>query len=282
MSSRSDDWVCGDCRSLNRAKSKRCYRCGVLRVAGEMTDADAAMTTSAPREERTVQVTADRMGMRYRPTWPLAIIVVALIAVVTWLQFEGGRSRTSSSGRRASSSTTRRRSTSSSGSRVGTSGSAGRRRPGLVVLDRPRRWRTSRRLTTKWPPNSPLSAFFAPYIPIIGLWRPYTVIRDVLTLLTDRRVWPQVVALAWWIWLRRLVLRAGSSCRCRGAVAYRTDFGDVVTTGWVRCALLVMSAVLAIGVVLIIERWQWTCARRRETAVVAAEASRADLIAAGQ
>ena len=271
MSSRSDDWVCGDCRSLNRAKSKRCYRCGVLRVAGEMTDAAAAMTTSAPREARTVQVTADRMGMRYRPTWPLAIIVVALIAVVTWLQFAGmqvANELVGPSGQFIDDKATFDRFIGFTGWHLGLLAVAALAWScwiALVVANVPS-------LTTRWPPNSPLSAFFAPYIPIIGLWRPYTVVRGVLTLLTDRRARPQVVALAWWIsFLASYYVPFFLSLSWSSRI--RTDFGVAVSIGWVRCGLLVLSAVLAIGVVLITERWQWTCARRRGTAVVAAEAT---------
>lgn len=87
----TDIWICSDCRSVNKAKQKRCYKCGVLRSHGEMTDAAAAIATSAAHQTRTVLATAARMGARYRPTWPLAIIVVPMIVIVTALEFERTR-----------------------------------------------------------------------------------------------------------------------------------------------------------------------------------------------
>ncbi len=271
MSSRSDDWVCGDCRSFNRAKAKRCYKCGVMRIAGELTDANAAMTTSAARAERTVLVTASRMGARYRPTWPLAAILVPLIAIVTWLQFAGmevANQLVGPTGQFIDDKATFDRFIGFTSWHLGlflVAALAWSFWIALVVSNVPG-------LTAKWPPNSPIGAFFAPYIPIIGLWRPYAVIRGVLTLLTDRRAWPQLVVVAWWLtflasYYVPFFLSLSWSSRLR------TDFGAAVTIGWVRWGFLTIAAVLAIGVVLIVERWQWICARRRETVVFAAEAS---------
>ncbi len=256
---------------MNTANQKRCYKCGVMRIAGELTDANAALTTSTARQERTILATAERMGQRYRPTWPLAAIIVPLIAIVTWLQFEAVLAANDLVGPGGRLLEDKARSDQFVGMLAWHFGLgfvavlAWSFWIALVVANVPS-------LTAKWPPNSPVGAFFAPFIPIIGWWKPYTVIRHVLTLLTDRRVWPQVLALAWWIgFLASYWLPALMSLGWGGS--YQTDFGQVVSALWVRCALLVITGMLAIGVVLIVERWQWAASRRRETVLFAVEAS---------
>ena len=98
------------------------------------------------------------------------------------------------------------------------------------------------------------------------------MIRGVLTLLTDRRALPQLVALAWWLcFLASYFVPFLVSLTMSGR--FRTEVEAAIFSGWVRVALLIPAAVLAIGVVLTVERWQWIDARRRETVVMATEAS---------
>ena len=69
----AESWVCGDCRSFNQPKADRCYRCHVPRKTSEMTEANAALTTSAKQEARTLAAQIERIGARYVATWPLAL-----------------------------------------------------------------------------------------------------------------------------------------------------------------------------------------------------------------
>ena len=69
----AESWVCGDCRSFNQPKADRCYRCHVPRKTSEMTEANAALTTSAKQEARTLAAQVERIGARYVATWPLAL-----------------------------------------------------------------------------------------------------------------------------------------------------------------------------------------------------------------
>jgi hypothetical protein len=270
MANTADEWVCGDCRSLNAAKQKRCYRCGVLRTAGELTAA-AAMTTPAPRESRTVLATAARMGARYRPTWPLATALVPLIVVVTLLQLAGMQVTSQlvgPSGQFIENKATFDRFLQLESWHLGlglVSVLVWSCWIALVVSNVPA-------VTASWPPNSPIGAFFAPFIPFVWFWRPYSVVRGVLTLLTDRRAGPQLVALAWWLCVLASYFGPLLVSLSMGA-RFRTQLEAAVFAGWVRCALLVPAAVLAIGVVTITERSQRMCVQRRETVVLTAGAS---------
>jgi hypothetical protein len=72
----NDIWVCGACKSINRQRDQRCYRC--------QQPADAALTTGGPglRVETAV---ASRTVQAYRPTLPIAVVAGALITLVAVL-----------------------------------------------------------------------------------------------------------------------------------------------------------------------------------------------------
>jgi hypothetical protein len=72
----NDIWVCGACKSINRQRDRRCYRCH--------QPADAALTTGGPglRVETAV---ASRTVRAYRPTLPIAVVAGALITAVAVL-----------------------------------------------------------------------------------------------------------------------------------------------------------------------------------------------------
>lgn len=266
----ADIWICSDCRSANDAKQKRCYKCRVLRSQGEMTDASAAMATSAKRETRTVLATAARMGARYRPTWPIAIFVVPLILIVTSLEIERTRimsSMVGADGRWIGDQATFDQWVSLLAWSLGigaVSFLAWSFWIAFVVWNVPA-------LTARWPPNSPIGAFFAPYIPIIGFKRPYSVVRAVLTLLTDGRAAPQAIALAWWVLM--LASYFGPTIAILLGPRFPTELAAVAFAGWVRLAFLVPAGILAVTLVVVIERAQRLALGRR-AAVVAPESLR--------
>ena len=78
-------WVCSDCRSLNTARQKRCYRCRLPRSNAELSAATQGMSMAAASASVTVLAPAARLGARYRRTWPLAMLVIPLIIIATAL-----------------------------------------------------------------------------------------------------------------------------------------------------------------------------------------------------
>ncbi len=72
----NDIWVCAACKSINRQRDRRCYRCH--------EPAEAAMTTDGPglRVEAAV---ANRTVQGYRPTLPMAVVAGVLIVAVALL-----------------------------------------------------------------------------------------------------------------------------------------------------------------------------------------------------
>ena len=71
-----DVWVCGNCKSINRAREHRCYSCH-----GEREEALASVGT----ERRTIDAVANRTVRDYLPTWPLAILAGVLLVTVAVL-----------------------------------------------------------------------------------------------------------------------------------------------------------------------------------------------------
>ncbi len=71
-----ESWVCGSCKSINRARERRCYKCH-----GER---DEALTTGGT-ERRTIDAVANRTVRDYLPTWPLAVLAGGLLVAVAVL-----------------------------------------------------------------------------------------------------------------------------------------------------------------------------------------------------
>ncbi len=72
----NDSWICSACRSINRQREARCYRCngpreGALELGGP-----------SPRQEAAV---ANRAVRPYTPAWPLAAISGTLILMASVL-----------------------------------------------------------------------------------------------------------------------------------------------------------------------------------------------------
>jgi hypothetical protein len=68
-----DNWVCGSCKSINRARSERCYSCHGVR--------DDALASSGS-EKRTIEAVANRTVRDYLPSWPLAVLAGVLLVTV--------------------------------------------------------------------------------------------------------------------------------------------------------------------------------------------------------
>src|SRR6266850_7927204 len=74
-------WLCADCHSANRDGAQRCYKCRTPRSRGEVREATAAMATVNARQATAHLAAAARTGARYRPTWVLAAIFLALSVI---------------------------------------------------------------------------------------------------------------------------------------------------------------------------------------------------------
>jgi hypothetical protein len=69
-----DSWVCDNCKSINRARERRCYKCH-----GER----AVTSASTGTERRAVEAVVSRSARDYLPTWPLAILAGTLLVAVS-------------------------------------------------------------------------------------------------------------------------------------------------------------------------------------------------------
>ena len=249
-------WVCGDCRSVNKAREKRCYRCQVPRATGELTAAAAAISAVHTKQLETVQARAERMGARYRPTWPLAVMVVPVILATTWLSFAWTNALVASIGPNGETLSTQPVRDLSfplliallAGLFLWSAWIA------LVVANVPA-------LTARQPTHSIAGAFFAQFR---GFRAPYRVIWGVLVLLSARRSGPRLVVLAWWVALLSayaaplvvIILRGNESL-----------YQALVVGMQVRLWLLGIGAVLALAVVFVVEREQRAALHRRDSAL---------------
>jgi hypothetical protein len=74
----NDVWVCAACKSINRRRDDRCYKCAGRR--------DAAMPQAGP-DLRVATAVANRASRGYRTSMPFALITVLLILAVAGLGF---------------------------------------------------------------------------------------------------------------------------------------------------------------------------------------------------
>jgi len=258
----SGPWVCGDCRSMNPARQTRCYRCRVPRATAELARDSAAVSSAAPRSERTVVAAAERLGVRYRRTSALAAVTVILIIGYVVLVFAVAALWSGyvlPDGRLASD-------LAQGGPLLAIEVAALACLSGGVIV-----WSVwiaavvsnVPALTARWPPHSPLSAFLAAFIPFIWLKRPYSVVRGVFATLAPNRPRPGLLALVWWVSV--LVMYFGPTVALflqpHGAPPARM-VSDLLA---IHAGLATFSAIFAVGVVLTVEREQRAALARRET-----------------
>lgn len=72
----NDIWVCASCKSINRQRDTRCYKCGARDTAA-MKDAGPGLRVEA--------AVANRRVRGYAPAWPFAVLASVLILVVAGL-----------------------------------------------------------------------------------------------------------------------------------------------------------------------------------------------------
>lgn len=256
----SEIWVCGDCRSVNKARENWCYRCRVPRATAELTAEAAAISAVHTKERQTVEARATRMGARYRPTWPLALVIVPWILASTALTFEWTNALVASLGPNGEYLYVPVRSQALDalaaplliamfgGLLIWSIWIA------LVVANVPA-------LTARWPTNTAIGAFFAQ---LRGFRAPYRVIWGVLAILTEGRSGPRLVVLGWWL---ALMASYGAPLVVIILRGNETFFQAVVVGMQVRLWLFAIAAVMAVILVVVVEREQWTALRRRAVVI---------------
>lgn len=264
-------WVCGDCRSFNQPKADRCYRCHVPRKTSEMTEANAALTTSARQEERTLAAQIERIGARYVATWPLAIVLIPLIAVATVtsvLQIAAVTALLTPEGQVIEnpelSQEAVRMTVISSGSFL----------LGIVVWSIwiARVIANVPALVMRYPRYGWLAALLGAWIPIICIKRPFSVVREVCSQLVDRPNGAMLIAAAWWLCI--LLWYFGSNLVAAGRILGGDDASvlqsQLVGTQF-GLIFYVPAGIFAAGVVFSVERLQRQALRRRDTTVLMAD-----------
>jgi hypothetical protein len=231
-----------------------------------MTAATAAISTGQAHQASSVLAAAARLGARYRPSWPLAVLVVPLIVLATvlsaahtnaWIGLVGPDGTFLDDPVRFDRLMTLTALTAGAflaGFLVWSIWIA------MVVSNVPA-------LTARWPPNSPIGAFLAVFIPIIGLKRPYSVMRGVLTILSDGRFVAPLLALAWWLLL--LATYFAPTVILFLKPADRPMLVAVASALEIRLVLLVVAAIVTIALVVAVERLQREARIRRAVAVLA-------------
>lgn len=273
--SAADLWICGDCRSANKAKDKRCYRCGVPRSTAELSEARAANTAAQAVEASTVLAAATRLGVRYRSTWPLAVLTGALILGSTAIDVV--RTRASLVLVQPDGTLALDPGHAQSLEALGiaywvtflVSGLTWSLWIALVVANVPA-------LTARWPNRSPAGAFFALWIPIINLKRPYSIVKEVTTILSGAAFGPALLVIAWWIaWL---LFRYGPYVVAflRAAGGDDKTVGSLMTsTSWSVLVFEFVAAMLAASVLVTVEYHQRRALDRRSDIVLGSGATSA-------
>jgi len=262
-------WICGDCRSANTAKSKRCYRCSVPRATAELSAATEAGAAATVERVTTVLAAATRLGVRYRTTWPLAILSSALILASTAIDVV--RTQATLTFLRPDGSMTLP--PPADAQRLNAlavayfvcfllAGLGWSLWIAIVVANLPA-------LTARWPRRSPIGAFLASWIPIVNLKRPYSVVREVTTILSEATLWPALVVIAWWVaWLTwRYGLFFIVLAQTLGARDRRP--GVLMASGTTSGLVLeAIAALLAVWVIVVVEYQQRLALDRRAETVL--------------
>jgi Domain of unknown function (DUF4328) len=263
----ADMWICVDCRSANEARAKRCYRCGLPKAQGELTEATAVASPAPVAGPRTVLDAATRVGAKYRPSWPLALLTGGLIFATTTLYVIAVRNAVE---------------LARTGVTVGP-GQSEATAPAvaflpvallsylawsfwiaLVVANVPA-------LTARMPSRSPVGAFLAQWIPIANLKRPFSVVREVMALLSNGAFGPALLVIAWGVTFVAAVLVPSIYVILR-TIGHDdpTVTDSLITSNQIGMYLMIAAAALAAAVLLTVEHEQRRALARRAVVVLEA------------
>jgi hypothetical protein len=226
------------------------------------------MTAASDQRATTVLAAASRLGVRYRTSWPLAVLTGALILGTTAIDVVRTRD--------AMALVTPEGGIVDDPSRVqgilsvGTfwligfilSGIAWSLWIAIVVANVPA-------LTARWPSRSPAGAFFALWIPIIGLKRPYSVVREVVAIPSGSALGPALLVIAWWLAFLAQFYLPTIVVFLRAVGHDDPTIGAAMSTGSAtRIALVLVAAILAALVLVTVEYFQQIALERRSQAVI--------------
>jgi hypothetical protein len=265
-------WFCSDCRSLNDAGAKRCYSCSLPRATAESLD--GTFRSASAVRQTTVEAQAQRLGSRYRPSWPLAVVVVPLIVVATMLDIARTQAfarLVDPAGRFVNAAQ------AYMDALIGTSVAsmvayvlaivAWSLWIALVVSNVPA-------LVARWPSYTAMQALLAPFIPFVNLKRPGAVVSEAVGLLSRERTSAGAVVGLWWItWLAAYFVPGFLTGLRRYLGSTETTAEILVLALQVRLFILVPAAILAIAVVIVVERVQREALKRRASTVLVSDRS---------
>ncbi len=268
-------WVCGDCRSTNNARSKRCYRCRLPRTSSELTEASAAYSAAQAQTTTSILAAASRLGVRYRPSWPVALLAGILILATTGIDVV--RTRQVLAAVTPDGTLAAGPAALDAMSTVTTiwvvcyllSGVAWSIWMALLVSNVPA-------LTARWPAHGPIGAFVALWIPFIGLKRPYSIVKQVTTLLSGASFAPALLVISWWLTFLASFYLPTVVVFLRALGGDDQTVGAAMSTGSVtRLALVIVAAILAALVLVCVEYFQRLALDRRSQIVLGSEATSA-------
>jgi hypothetical protein len=121
-----------------------------------------------------------------------------------------------------------------------------------------------------------MSALLAAWIPILNAKRPFSVVREVCSQLSDRPSGAVWVAVAWWVCI--LLGYVGSNIVTFGRILGHEDataLQSVIVGAQIGQFFFVPAGIFAAGVVFSVERLQLRALARRETTVLMADGTAA-------
>lgn len=248
-------WLCEQCRSLNGARHRRCYRCHAPRRFAEWQEGSAAITRDASASgsaRRTASaVSGAALGARRRPSWLVALVLVPMIAAVAvletvaWpaflatLRLDGTPIQDPVRLQAAMDLVTLDLVLFVASIPIWCAWTA------LVVGNVPA-------ITGRWPAFSPWEALLAPLGLRAWVRRPMHVIRSIVDDLAGEHVPAGLLVTAWWLvfmgayWIPGLIMLG---LQVLGGQPMRQNLQLI----GLRPLFMVSAGVLAIGVVLMIE-----------------------------
>jgi hypothetical protein len=267
----AEPWMCGDCRSFNTPGASRCYRCRVPRKSAEVSEATAALQLDNAAKTQTLLARANRLGARYVATWPLALLLLPIIAIATVtnvLQLSALSALVDAEGMAITDPSATenlvRMTAIAAGSFYG----------GVVIWSIwiGRVLANVPALVARWPRYGWIAALLAPWIPFLNAKRPFSIVREACGQLSERANGAVLIAAVWWLCLLLSYFAPGFVSLGRiVAQEDATVLQSMVIGAQVGQFFFVPAGIFAVGLVLCVERLQRQALRRRETVVVMAD-----------
>lgn len=253
----SGGWLCEACRSYNKSRDTRCYSCRVPRravehVTGAGSDMRPGITSSTTPLELAV-----RGGARYRPSWLIALLIVPLVLAVAildailWPSMVGNLDANGQFVGDAATSPLWKLVFVYLGTMTAT-GAVWVIWMAVCLGNVPA-------LTGQWPGFGVSDALFSPLGRRSGYYRPMQIMREIVDSFAGARTWPGVLVTVWWAtWLGTIFVPAAIGIV---RMVLGGSIRQVAEPLVLRPVLMAIAALLAIGVLIVVE-WLQLLARR--------------------